>query len=131
MKTTVCCCHGCFNAALQGRHYCGRHIQYEARRQKGFRQSARTKSKEWHSLYNSRAWRSMSKNFLEEYPVCARCGRPAEIADHIIPHRGDKELFYNELNLQPLCRSCHGAKTMRENNFFKDRKRGMGCKNIF
>ncbi len=47
---------------------------------------------------------------------------PARIADHIKPHRGDIELFYDETNLQPLCQSCHSAKTMAENNFYKSKR---------
>jgi len=34
--------------------------------------------------------------------------------DHIKPHRGDAACFWDPLNLQLLCRSCHSAKTMRE-----------------
>jgi 5-methylcytosine-specific restriction protein A len=34
--------------------------------------------------------------------------------DHIVPHRGDAGLFWDPLNLQLLCRSCHSRKTMQE-----------------
>ncbi len=31
---------------------------------------------------------------------------PANTADHIVPHRGDPDLFWNG-ELQSLCPSCH------------------------
>lgn len=34
--------------------------------------------------------------------------------DHIVPHRGDRRLFRNLLNLQLLCKSDHSRKTQRE-----------------
>nr|WP_246705146.1 HNH endonuclease [Rhizobium sp. RM] len=29
------------------------------------------------------------------------------VADHKMPHRGDEQLFWNENNLQCLCKPCH------------------------
>ncbi|WP_367142722.1 hypothetical protein [Desulfosporosinus sp.] len=31
--------------------------------------------------------------------------------DHIIPHRGDKALFWDESKWQPHCKRCHDRKT--------------------
>ena len=78
----------------------------------------RTKSREYHNLYESARWRQLRKGFLKKNPFCFVCGKEATIADHITPHRGNIELFYNEDNLQPMCWSCHSAKTLRENNYF-------------
>ena len=33
------------------------------------------------------------------------------LLDHIIPHRGDQKLFWDEQNWQPLCKDCHDRKT--------------------
>jgi 5-methylcytosine-specific restriction protein A len=41
----------------------------------------------------------------------------ASVVDHIIPHRGDAELFWNESNWQSLCKSCHDHKTMTEDRY--------------
>ena len=38
----------------------------------------------------------------------------ATVADHIIPHKGNLELFWDEGNLQALCKSCHDRKTAKE-----------------
>ena len=61
-------------------------------------------------------WRKARAAFLRRNPLCVECMRkgvltPATVVDHIIPHRGDKELFWNEENWQPLCKSCHDRKT--------------------
>ena len=36
---------------------------------------------------------------------------PATVVDHVIPHRGDRKLFWDEQNWQPLCKECHDKKT--------------------
>ncbi len=50
------------------------------------------------------------------YPLCANCLSkgilaPATVVDHIVPHRGDRALFWDENNWQALCKSCHDRKT--------------------
>lgn len=67
--------------------------------------------------YNA-AWQRASKGFLEEHPLCVECERegrvePATQVDHIIPHRGDSELFWRESNWQGLCDHHHAKKTAR------------------
>jgi len=118
MKTRVCAKPGCGRTALNGMKYCEKHknLQNSAENRKIFTQ--RGKSAQWHSLYESQEWRKRRAMFLKKYPVCFICGKPATIADHIIPHRGDLTLFYDESNLQPMCQSCHSRKTMKENNNF-------------
>jgi hypothetical protein len=39
---------------------------------------------------------------------------PAVEVDHIVPHRGRRELFWDAANLWALCRECHAEKTRRE-----------------
>ena len=39
---------------------------------------------------------------------------PATIVDHVVPHRGDPDLFWDEANWAALCKRCHDAKTARE-----------------
>ncbi|WP_413771322.1 HNH endonuclease signature motif containing protein [Pseudomonas aeruginosa] len=47
---------------------------------------------------------------------CSEAGRVVEATevDHIIAHRGDQALFWDESNWQPLCKPCHSAKTQEE-----------------
>jgi 5-methylcytosine-specific restriction protein A len=63
--------------------------------------------------YNAR-WRKYRLLFLAEHPICGQCGRPANIVDHVIAHKGDDELFWAPNNHQPLCKPCHDRKTKRE-----------------
>ena len=61
-------------------------------------------------------WRRARKRFLQRHPLCANCLSqgvltPATVVDHIVPHRGDHRLFWDEQNWQPLCKVCHDRKT--------------------
>ena len=38
----------------------------------------------------------------------------AQVVDHIIPHRGDPSLMWDESNWQSLCKPCHDSKTAGE-----------------
>jgi 5-methylcytosine-specific restriction endonuclease McrA len=65
-------------------------------------------------LYNSQTWRKMRAYQLARFPLCAYCQslghvKTASVADHIKPHRGNLDLFYDPKNLQSLCQSCHNA----------------------
>jgi 5-methylcytosine-specific restriction protein A len=69
-----------------------------------------------------RRWREASKAFLAEHPLCAECARRgatalASVVDHIQPHRGDQDLFWDRSNWQPLCKPCHDRKTARESGW--------------
>jgi 5-methylcytosine-specific restriction protein A len=33
--------------------------------------------------------------------------------DHIVPHRGNQQLFWDRTNWQMLCHECHSRKTLR------------------
>lgn len=118
MKTKVCAKAGCGRAAVPGKDFCQNHIHLQTEKDKRKIFTKRGKSKQWHGLYESAEWRKVRAAFLNKYPICFICGRPATIADHIIPHRGDLTLFYSADNLQPMCQSCHSRKTMKENNNF-------------
>lgn len=63
-------------------------------------------------------WRKYRRWFLERHPLCNICGAPATVVDHIIPHKGDKELFWDINNHQALCKHCHDVKTVREDGGF-------------
>lgn len=46
--------------------------------------------------------------------TCQECGKPGNVVDHKIPHRGDMRLALDIDNLQVLCLSCHGRKSRAE-----------------
>ena len=35
--------------------------------------------------------------------------KAAEVVDHITPHRGDQQLFWDVDNWQSLCKQCHDS----------------------
>ena len=38
----------------------------------------------------------------------------ATVVDHVIPHKGDKALFWDTSNWQAMCAPCHSSKTVKE-----------------
>ena len=96
---------GCPNLCDKG-VYCSQHMVFSSDRMRG---GADARG------YNAE-WRIARKAFLQKHPLCAECGKagkltPATVVDHIIPHRGNKRLFWDEHNWQPLCKDCHDRKT--------------------
>ena len=64
-------------------------------------------------------WRRARAAYLARHPLCADCraqGRvvQATVVDHVVPHRGNQKLFWDESNWAPACKPCHDAKTARE-----------------
>jgi len=48
---------------------------------------------------------------------------PADVVDHIIPHRGNQKLFWDTKNWQAMNHVCHNRKTAREDGGFGNRSR--------
>lgn len=64
-------------------------------------------------------WKKHRDQFLLEHPLCVDCRKkgyvmPATVVDHIVPHKGDKDLFWDKTNWQPLCETHHNIKTATE-----------------
>ena len=77
-------------------------------------------------------WAMAAKAFLMEHPLCARCVvehqmdhsvfiQAAKVVDHVKPHKGNQELFWDESNWQPLCKPHHDRKTATEDSTFARR----------
>lgn len=65
-------------------------------------------------LHGTEAWRRRAKRQLLEHPLCAICIQQARVtvatvADHIVPHHGDPNLFILG-KLQSLCGHCHNSR---------------------
>ncbi len=67
-----------------------------------------------------RRWREARIAYLTVHPWCVACLERdgdqvvATEVDHVEPHRGDADRFWNQDNWQSLCKSCHDHKTARE-----------------
>jgi 5-methylcytosine-specific restriction protein A len=66
-------------------------------------------------------WHRAAKAFLarpeNRFCVCG-CGGVATVVDHKIAHRGDRNLFWNPSNWQPMTLACNSAKAAREEGGF-------------
>lgn len=54
-------------------------------------------------------WQLARAAFLKAHPNCVMCGAVARVVDHKTPHRGDRKLFWQRSNWQPLCTPCHSS----------------------
>lgn len=65
----------------------------------------------WRGWYGLARWaRLRAAVLLRDLYTCQMCGRIGGrlVVDHRCPHRGDAHLFWDEANLQTLCKSpCH------------------------
>jgi 5-methylcytosine-specific restriction protein A len=72
-------------------------------------------------------WQQTSKGFLKAHPLCQcpNCKegeirlRKAEVVDHIKPHDGDMQLFWDRTNWQAMNKQCHDIKTATEDGGFR------------
>lgn len=105
------CLHPGCPALVADGNRCGDHQRDQRRREDSRRGSSAQRG------YNA-AWQRARKRYLRENPFCVDCERAgqvtaATIVDHIEPHRGDQELFWDEDNWQSLCKTHHDQKTGR------------------
>lgn len=111
-----CTYPGCGVLVQDGSSRCTKHKHVERRQADQQRGSSSERG------YGSR-WQKAREGFLRNNPLCAHHMErgeimPATVVDHVIPHKGDKALFWDRANWQPLCKPCHDAKTAREDGGF-------------
>lgn len=87
-----------------------RPMQTEAER----REAWEKRTKAARAIYHTPEWRRARDAYLRANYACVACGKAANTVDHIKPHRGDPELFWDARNWQPMCFLCHQAKRGRE-----------------
>jgi 5-methylcytosine-specific restriction enzyme A len=64
--------------------------------------------------YKLNRWRILRQRMLKHNPLCCTCKSRGKIAlasvvDHIVPHGGNLDLFWDTNNLQCLCYHCHNS----------------------
>jgi len=72
------------------------------------------RASEYHKLYYTQRWKKLRRYQLDKQPLCGYCQHLgvtelATVVDHIKPHKGDEVLFYDDKNLQSLCKRCHDS----------------------
>jgi len=87
----------------------------------------------WRGDKNSNArgytyqWRKARLMYLIKNPLCVYCKQrdavvtPAEVVDHIKPHNGDQELFWDVNNWQALCKRHHDTVKAEEEGRHKEK----------
>lgn len=84
-------------------------------------------AKAWKHLYDTSRWRyRIVPAHLHIEPLCRICMKSnriteARVIDHIVPHKGKHELFFNTDNLQSLCFSCHNSIKQSEERTGRER----------
>ena len=124
MLKRICQYSGCNEIAEPGHIYCEKHLiesqkkhqeWLENHKKKPFENSVRPND------YNNAEWRRLRMEVLKRdgYQCCqcgitaAESGYPLEI-HHIIPPKGNKELFFDINNCATLCKLCHARITQQE-----------------
>ena len=125
MLKRLCQYSGCDEISEPGHTYCKTHLVESQKKhrewlenhnkKKPFENAVRTNN------YNNSEWRRLRREVLERdgYRCCQcgaiseECGYPLEI-HHIIPPKGNKELFYDINNCVTLCKWCHARITQQE-----------------
>lgn len=111
-------CNGSHCARCDRLAYCGGyHIQCCALKHTYDQQ--RRAANPWRNWYSRKAWKDIRSQRLAADPLCVTCkeqGRltPANVVDHVQPHRGTWSLFFSYLNTQSLCAEHHNATKQRE-----------------
>jgi len=88
------------------------------------RHSERDQNQPWRAWYYSRRWKALRKAvWVRDLYTCQKTGTlciaryPAgnsPVADHIIPHRGDPDLFWDINNVQTVSKEYHDSEKQRQ-----------------
>lgn len=74
-------------------------------------------SRPWVKWYKTTNWKRIRRSQLAKEPLCRFCKqhgivKPANVCDHITPHRGNMALFFAG-PFQSLCNECHSSTKQR------------------
>lgn len=83
---------------------------------------AQSSAAPWRRWYKTARWRDLRlQTFARDMFTCQMvgCGRVVAdtsqlVCDHRRPHRGDERLFWDQNNLQTLCKPCHDGPKQAE-----------------
>ncbi|WP_089970849.1 HNH endonuclease [Lihuaxuella thermophila] len=111
---------GCPN--LTQSRYCDKHAnEYKTQERQRKREYNRKRPTPAQLGYD-REWAKARQRFLKANPYCVVCGDKATVVDHIVPHKGDRYLFWQASNWAPMCWSCHSRKTAKYDSGFANKK---------
>lgn len=110
------CRHAGCGKLIDAAGYCEAHAKLHQQQSDAQRGTA-------HQRGYNRRWQKARITYLSRHPLCKHCEDgdlvvAATVVDHIVPHKGDQDLFWDSGNWQPLCKPCHDKKTAREDGGF-------------
>lgn len=106
-----CSYHGC--PKITSGRFCSDHEALDKKKQQEYdKERDQSEERQW---IHSQRWRDARNAFLAEHPICMECERQgrdtvAYLVDHIIPHNGNYELFWDQSNWQSMCNPHHEEK---------------------
>ena len=118
----LCRAAGCKALAAKGMGFCEKHRPlFDEQERK--RRAMRRWNPAARRLYGLAAWREGRAEYLRANPLCKDCLdhgilEAATDVDHVIPHKSNRELFFDQQNWRGLCKKCHSTKTAREDGGF-------------
>lgn len=81
------------------------------------KQYNKTRNQSVEKLYKTDVWQRLRLNHLRLFPYCAKCNSIHDLhIHHINSHHGDPDKFFDQNNLETLCRSCHSSLHLRNYN---------------
>lgn len=109
---------GCPN--VTHKTYCDKHSVKHSRIYDKSRGNAAARGYDYH-------WQKERTAHLMRNPLCIECMKSdkitaAIVVDHIIPHKGNMKLFWDQSNWQSLCVSCHNSKSAKEKAYAANKK---------
>ena len=124
MMKRLCQYSGCDEMSEPGHTYCAKHLVENKKKHKEWLENHKKKPFENAircNNYNNSEWRRLRMEVLkrDNYQCCQCCataeesGYPLEI-HHIIPPKGNAQLFYSIDNCVTLCKICHSRITQQE-----------------
>jgi 5-methylcytosine-specific restriction protein A len=114
MKRYLCRNPGC-GKLIEKPGYCNLHkIERENNKPKPFINAIRSNNE----LYQLPEWRALKKKVLNDMPFCCYCGIGKNESrlevHHVVPPRGDRDLFFDYSNCISVCPDCHSKITAIE-----------------
>jgi 5-methylcytosine-specific restriction protein A len=110
---------GCGKPSARGEKFCEAHVKENYLTRQVARRREHCPWLRWYDWAVWKGFHGLQGIVVRRDPVCKICNRnPSTVADHIVPHRGNWDLFTSLSNLQGLCAACHSEKTAREDGGF-------------
>ena len=125
MLKRICNYSGCNEMAEPGHTYCEKHLAESQKKHEEWLNNHKNKKPFENAVrnnnYNNSEWKKLRLEVLKRDGYrCCQCGASAEESGfaleihHIIPPKGNKELFYDIKNCVVLCKWCHARVTQEE-----------------